>query len=102
MRRFAAHRAGGRLYGGSNGAVMARACLGPYQPGHAAGTDRGRGSRRGVAITVALTQPITEPDTNAGPVSNAKPDSYPDADAPAKHPLTASRRGVRPRGCGRD
>ena len=63
MRGFAAGRAAGDLYRGSDGAALARPCLGSVQPGHAAGAGRGCGSGRSLAVTIALTQPITEPHT---------------------------------------
>ncbi len=70
---------------------MARACLGPVEPGHTAGSDRGRCRGRSVADAIALTQPITEPDTNGKSDgksnSNAKPDTDPDANASARDSL---------------
>ena len=87
MRGCAAHGSAGDLYGCSHRAALARAGLGPVQPGHTASAHTGHrgGSGGSVAVTIALTQPITEPHTAPTTRPNAQPDTEPgsntDADA---------------------
>src|SRR5439155_20343043 len=64
MRGFAAGGAASHLYGGCGGAAMARACLGPVQPGHITSARPGRSTSRSLAITIALAQPNTESDSD--------------------------------------
>src|SRR2546429_4645227 len=77
MRGFAAGRAASDLYRGSDGAALARPCLGSVQPGHAAGAGRGRGSGRSLAVTIA--QPISEPHAAPTTRPNGQPNTEPGA-----------------------
>ena len=58
---------------------MARACLGPVQPGHTTSARPGRGTSRSLAITIALAQPNTESDSDTK--SDTKSDTLSDTGA---------------------